>query len=60
MAESGNEYQHGVPSEGMCCLCTMEDITDEDLNYGKESRMYSTSTGARGGKALPAAVNSRV
>lgn len=25
---------HGKPSEGMCCLCTMEDITEEDGNYG--------------------------
>ena len=33
--ESGNVYQHGIPPEGMCCLCTMEDITEEDLNYGK-------------------------
>ncbi|KAL3816829.1 hypothetical protein ACHAXA_005107 [Cyclostephanos tholiformis] len=33
MAESRNEYQHGIPSKGMCCLCTMEDITEEDLNY---------------------------
>jgi len=24
---------HGKPSEGMCCLCTMEDITEEDGNY---------------------------
>jgi hypothetical protein len=24
---------HGEPSEGMCCLCTMEDITKEDGNY---------------------------
>ncbi|KAL3773162.1 hypothetical protein ACHAWO_013769 [Cyclotella atomus] len=26
-------YQHGRPTDGMCCLCTMEDITDEDQNY---------------------------
>jgi hypothetical protein len=25
---------HGEPYEGMCCLCTMEDITIEDGNYG--------------------------
>mmetsp|Transcript_44335 Transcript_44335/g.65256 ORF Transcript_44335/g.65256 Transcript_44335/m.65256 type:complete len:161 (+) Transcript_44335:120-602(+) len=24
---------HQIPKEGMCCLCTMEDITTEDLNY---------------------------
>lgn len=23
-------YSHGKPSEGMCCLCTMEDITDDN------------------------------
>lgn len=28
-------YQHGEPTEGMCCLCTMEDITIEDKNYGE-------------------------
>lgn len=27
--------EHGTPSDGMCCLCTMEDITDEDKNYGE-------------------------
>mmetsp|Transcript_32150 Transcript_32150/g.58919 ORF Transcript_32150/g.58919 Transcript_32150/m.58919 type:complete len:160 (+) Transcript_32150:210-689(+) len=26
-------YEHGSPTDGMCCLCTMEDITDEDENY---------------------------
>jgi hypothetical protein len=26
--------EHGEPTEGMCCLCTMEDITMEDGNYG--------------------------
>ena len=25
---------HGKPYDGMCCLCTMEDITIEDGNYG--------------------------
>mmetsp|Transcript_12994 Transcript_12994/g.19801 ORF Transcript_12994/g.19801 Transcript_12994/m.19801 type:complete len:161 (-) Transcript_12994:165-647(-) len=25
--------KHGVPTEGMCCLCTYEDITLEDGNY---------------------------
>mmetsp|Transcript_2654 Transcript_2654/g.4295 ORF Transcript_2654/g.4295 Transcript_2654/m.4295 type:complete len:161 (+) Transcript_2654:73-555(+) len=24
---------HGKPTEGMMCLCTMEDITEEDQNY---------------------------
>ena len=28
-------YQHGKPCVGMCCLCTMEDITEEDGNYGE-------------------------
>jgi hypothetical protein len=32
---SGMDYKHGKPTEGMCCLCTMEDITEEDQNYGK-------------------------
>lgn len=36
MAESNEEYQHGKPTEGMCCLCTMEDITEEDQNYGEK------------------------
>ena len=39
MAESTNEeYQHGKPTEGMCCLCTMEDITEEAQNYGEKKR----------------------
>lgn len=38
MAESNEEYQHGKPTEGMCCLCTMEDITEEDQNYGEKKR----------------------
>lgn len=38
MAESNEEYQHGKPTEGMCCLCTMEDITDEDQNYGEKKK----------------------
>jgi CO dehydrogenase/acetyl-CoA synthase alpha subunit len=25
---------HGTPVPDMCCLCTMEDITLEDGNYG--------------------------
>ena len=25
---------HAEPDEGLCCLCTMEDITMEDDNYG--------------------------
>ncbi|KAL3772461.1 hypothetical protein ACHAW5_007316 [Stephanodiscus triporus] len=33
MADSSEECQHGRPPEGMCCLCTMEDITEEDQNY---------------------------
>jgi hypothetical protein len=32
---SDEPYQHGKPSAGMMCLCTMEDITEEDQNYGK-------------------------
>lgn len=38
MAESNEEYQHGKPTEGMCCLCTMEDITEEDQNYGEKKK----------------------
>lgn len=34
MSES-QEYPHGKPTDGMCCLCTYEDITEEDQNYGK-------------------------
>ncbi|KAL3798980.1 hypothetical protein HJC23_005119 [Cyclotella cryptica] len=30
---NNDQYEHGSPTEGMCCLCTMEDITDEDENY---------------------------
>lgn len=30
--------QHDKPTEGMCCLCTMEDITEEDQNYGERKR----------------------
>ena len=26
---------HGKPTDGMCCFCTMEDITEEDGNYGE-------------------------
>ena len=26
-------YVHGSPTPGMECLCTMEDITEEDNNY---------------------------
>mmetsp|Transcript_9937 Transcript_9937/g.17647 ORF Transcript_9937/g.17647 Transcript_9937/m.17647 type:complete len:158 (+) Transcript_9937:76-549(+) len=32
MAED-DAYEHGTPTDGMCCLCTMEDITNEDQNY---------------------------
>jgi hypothetical protein len=28
-------FQHGKPIDDMCCLVTMEDITEEDGNYGK-------------------------
>ena len=34
MEASSTDYEHGKPTEGMCCLCTMEDITEEDQNYG--------------------------
>ena len=27
-------FQHGKPNESMCCLVTMEDITEENRNYG--------------------------
>ena len=32
---NSDDYVHGKPSEGMCCACTYEDITEEDQNYGK-------------------------
>ena len=35
MAEESEPHEHGHPTEGLCCLCTMEDITDEDQNYGE-------------------------
>lgn len=35
--------QHGTPTEGMCCLCTMEDITEEDKNY-VEFQSYPSMT----------------
>ena len=40
MAESNEEYQHGKPTEGMCCLCTMEDITEEAQNYGEKKERW--------------------
>uniref|UniRef100_K3WX72 Uncharacterized protein n=1 Tax=Globisporangium ultimum (strain ATCC 200006 / CBS 805.95 / DAOM BR144) TaxID=431595 RepID=K3WX72_GLOUD len=34
MADDGaSSYAHGKPAEGMECLATMEDITEEDSNY---------------------------
>ena len=27
-------FQHGKPPGGLCCLCTMEDINEENENYG--------------------------
>jgi len=32
-AEIEDEPEHGTPNEGAMCLCTMEDITEEDGNY---------------------------
>ena len=32
---NGTMAEHGNPTEDMCCLCTMEDITEEDSNYGR-------------------------
>lgn len=32
--EEEDQHVHGKPYDGMCCLCTMEDITLEDGNYG--------------------------
>jgi len=29
------DQRHGKPFDGMMCLCTMEDITIEDGNYGE-------------------------
>lgn len=34
---SENTSKHGEPTDGMMCLCTMEDITNEDKNYGKRN-----------------------
>jgi len=31
--DENDESNHGKPLPGMCCLCTMEDITEEDGNY---------------------------
>mmetsp|Transcript_16669 Transcript_16669/g.35191 ORF Transcript_16669/g.35191 Transcript_16669/m.35191 type:complete len:166 (-) Transcript_16669:24-521(-) len=42
MAEE-EPYEHGTPTDGMCCLCTMEDITDEDQNY-VEFQSYPSMT----------------
>ena len=28
---------HGKPTDGMCCYASMEDITEEDGNYGMVS-----------------------
>jgi hypothetical protein len=33
-----SESEHGKPTDGMMCLCTMEDITEEDKNYGKPNK----------------------
>ena len=30
--------EHGSPSEGMCCMVSYEDITDEDKVRGSEER----------------------
>mmetsp|Transcript_31976 Transcript_31976/g.48324 ORF Transcript_31976/g.48324 Transcript_31976/m.48324 type:complete len:166 (-) Transcript_31976:213-710(-) len=30
---NNDDYKHGKPTDGMMCLCTMEDITEEDKNY---------------------------
>ena len=35
---------HGKPIEGMECYCNMEDITEEDGNYGTNTyTMYTTT-----------------
>ena len=31
--KSSSSHEHGKPYEGMCCLCSMEDITEGDGNY---------------------------
>jgi hypothetical protein len=36
------QFCHGSPSEGMMCLCTMEDITEETGNYGESSSSSSS------------------
>lgn len=40
---SDEPHQHGKPSAGMMCLCTMEDITEEDQNY-VEYQSYPSGT----------------
>ena len=40
MAEQ-SDYAHGAPSDGMECMATMEDITDEDKNYCEYQTMPS-------------------
>lgn len=39
-SEVEDEPEHGTPNEGAMCLCTMEDITEEDGNYGAFSCKY--------------------
>ena len=34
--DGATPHQHGPPPDGLECLATMEDITLEDKNYGKE------------------------
>ena len=42
-----HKYHHGKPYEGMCCLCTMENITEEDGNYGKWELLFLFPTHLR-------------
>ena len=33
MSDQQEKFEHGEPAEGMCCMCTYEDITLENENY---------------------------
>ena len=39
-SSSSISHEHGKPVDGMMCLCTMEDITEEDSNYGALSVLF--------------------
>ena len=51
--EDPTDYAHGAPTDGMECMATMEDITEEDKNYCEFQTMPS-------GKWHPALYSSEV